>query len=82
MADAVVLTKKLEAAIDDTKLQQVAVNDYKKKLTQSEGKLANKASECENLRFELNTCTKNLNEAQVTAVNCYTVLWLSIDDSS
>ncbi|XP_054287968.1 cilia- and flagella-associated protein 58-like [Macrosteles quadrilineatus] len=64
VADAVVLTKKLEAAIDDTKLQQVAVNDYKKKLTQSEGKLANKASECENLRFELNTCTKNLNEAQ------------------
>ncbi|KAG8281210.1 hypothetical protein J6590_063410 [Homalodisca vitripennis] len=64
VADAVILTKKLEAAIEDNKLQQMALNDYRKKLTETEAKLSMKVAECENVRYELNTCCKNLNEAQ------------------
>lgn len=65
VADAVILTKRLEAAIEDTKLLQAALSDYKKKLTETEAKLSMKVSEGENVRYELNTCSKNLNEAQV-----------------
>lgn len=60
-----ILTKKLEAVIEDTKLQQAVINDYKKKMTETEAKLQMKIAENENVRYELNTCCKNLNEAQV-----------------
>lgn len=65
VADAVILTKRLEASIEDTKLQQVQLSDFKKKLTETEAKLNMKVAESENIRYELNTCSKNLNEAQV-----------------
>lgn len=60
-----ILTKRLEAAIEDTKLLQAGLSDFKKKLTETEAKLSMKVSEGENVRYELNTCSKNLNEAQV-----------------